>query len=59
MFQYASYLVPTTHASLIIQSTMGIATPKEWSIELGFLVLAIYLVGFVFLAKVKALWRES
>ena len=59
LFQYASYLVPTTHASLIIQSTMGIATPKEWSIEFGFLVLVIYLVGFVFLAKVKALWRES
>jgi len=52
-------MVPTTHASLIIQSTMGIATPKGWSIELGFLVLVIYLVGFVFLAKVKALWREN
>jgi hypothetical protein len=38
---------------------MGITTPKEWSIELGFLVLMMYLVGFVFLAKVKALWRES
>jgi ABC-2 type transport system permease protein len=59
LFQYVSYMVPTTHASLIIQSTMGIATPKEWSIEFGFLVLVLYLVGFVFLAKVKALWRES
>jgi ABC-2 type transport system permease protein len=57
-FQYASYFVPTTHASLIIQSTMGIPTPKEWSIELGLLVQVLYLVGFMFLAKVKALWRE-
>src|ERR1044071_5122567 len=32
--QYVSYFVPTTHASLIIQSTMGISTPKEWSLEL-------------------------
>lgn len=56
--QYASYFVPTTHASLIIQSTMGISTPKEWSIELGLLVQVLYLIGFVFLAKVKALWRE-
>lgn len=56
--QYASYFVPTTHASLIIQSTMGIPTPKEWSVELGLLVQILYLIGFVFLAKVKALWRE-
>ena len=57
--QYVSYFVPTTHASLIIQSTMGLSTPKEWSIELGLLVQIVYLLGFVFLAKVKALWREN
>jgi ABC-2 type transport system permease protein len=57
--QYASYFVPTTHASLMIQSTMGLPTPKEWSIELGLLVQVAYLVGFVILAKVKAVWRES
>jgi ABC-2 type transport system permease protein len=56
--QYVSYFVPTTHASLIIQSTMGISTPKEWSIELGLFVQVLYLLGFVFLAKAKALWRE-
>jgi hypothetical protein len=38
---------------------MGLATPKGWSIEFGFLVLGLYMVAFVFLAKVKALWRES
>ena len=57
--QYASYFVPTTHASLIVQNIMGLATPKEWSIELGLLVQLVYLIGFVFLAKVKALWREN
>jgi ABC-2 type transport system permease protein len=43
----------------MIQTTMGLPTPKEWSIELGLLVQVAYLVGFVMLAKVKALWRES
>jgi ABC-2 type transport system permease protein len=57
--QFASYFVPTTHASLMIQTTMGLPTPKEWSIELGLLVQVSYLVGFVILAKVKAVWRES
>ena len=57
-FQYASYFVPTTHASLMIQSMMGIATPKEWSIEFGLFVQVAYLIGFVILAKVKALWRD-
>jgi ABC-2 type transport system permease protein len=58
-FQFASYFVPTTHASLMIQTTMGLPTPKEWSIELGLLVQVVYLVGFVILAKAKALWREN
>jgi ABC-2 type transport system permease protein len=57
--QYVSYFVPTTHASLMIQTTMGLPTPKEWSIELGLLVQVAYLAGFVILAKVKAIWRES
>ena len=57
--QFVSYFVPTTHASLMIQTTMGLPTPKEWSIELGLLVQVAYLVGFVILAKVKAVWRES
>ena len=40
-----SYFVPTTHASLMIQSMMGIATPKEWSIEFGLFVQVAYLIG--------------
>ena len=57
--QYLSYLVPTTHASLILQFTMGMDTPKEWSISLAFVVLFSYLIGFLILAKFKALWREN
>src|SRR5207247_7383655 len=36
--QYLAYVVPTTHASLMLQYTMGLPTPKEWSISLGLLV---------------------
>jgi ABC-2 type transport system permease protein len=56
--QYLSYAVPTTHASIIIQYTMGLPTPKEWSVPLGVAVQIAYLVGLVILAKTKALWRE-
>lgn len=56
--QYLAYIVPTTHASLMLQYTMGLPTPKEWSIALGLLVQVSYLIGFVMLAKTKAIWRE-
>jgi len=58
VLQYLSYLIPTTHASLILQYTMGFPVPKNWSITLGVGVQIIYLVGFVVLAKTKAIWRE-
>jgi ABC-2 type transport system permease protein len=57
--QYVAYLVPTTHASLILQYIMGFSTPKEWSIALGFGVQITYLILFIVLAKTKALWREA
>ena len=57
--QYVAYLVPTTHASLMLQYTMGFPTPEEWSIVLGFGVQFAYLIGFIVLAKTKALWREA
>jgi hypothetical protein len=38
---------------------MGLETPKEWSLAYGFMVQMIYLVGFLFLAKTKAMWREN
>ena len=56
--QYVAYLVPTTHASLMLQYTMGFPTPKEWSVALGLLVQVGYLIGFVILARTKAIWRE-
>jgi ABC-2 type transport system permease protein len=56
--QYIAYVVPTTHASLMLQYIMGIPTPVGWSIGLGLMIQMIYLVGLVFLAKTKALWRD-
>jgi ABC-2 type transport system permease protein len=55
---YVAYLLPTTHASIILQYTMGLPTPKEWSVGLGIAVQLAYLVGLVLLAKTKAIWRE-
>jgi ABC-2 type transport system permease protein len=56
--QYISYLVPTTHSSIILQYTMGFQIPPGWSIGLGIGIQLVYLVGFVVLAKTKAIWRE-
>jgi ABC-2 type transport system permease protein len=59
--RYLAYAIPTTHASLIIQHTMGF--PQElgdgWSPELGFVVIIAYIVGFALLAETKAVWREN
>src|SRR5918911_3198259 len=55
---YLSYVVPTTHASIIVQYAMGLPTPKEWSVPLGVGVQIAYLIGLVILAKKKAMWRE-
>lgn len=54
-----AYLVPTTHASLMLQYIMGQETPQGWSLGFGFAVQIAYLVGFVVLAKTKAIWREG
>ncbi|MGA9167456.1 MAG: ABC transporter permease [Nitrososphaeraceae archaeon] len=56
--QYIAYVVPTTHASLILQYIMGMPTPEEWSVGLGLSIQVMYLVGFVLLAKTKAVWRD-
>src|SRR5438067_8576523 len=39
-----AYAIPTTHASLILQSIMGRGTPSDWSLGIGFTVLIAYLV---------------
>jgi ABC-2 type transport system permease protein len=54
-----AYAMPTTHASLMLQYIMGEPTPAEWSLGFGFAVQIAYLVGFVVLAKTKAIWREG
>jgi ABC-2 type transport system permease protein len=56
--QYIAYTVPTTHASLMLQYIMGIPTPEGWNVGLGLVIQVIYLVGFVLLAKTKAVWRD-
>jgi ABC-2 type transport system permease protein len=57
--QFISYLVPTTHASLMLQYSMGFSIPEGWSISLGLLVQSVYFVFFILVAKKKALWREN
>jgi ABC-2 type transport system permease protein len=57
--QPLAYAVPTTHASLIIKYIMTGEMPEGWSLGFGFAVQVAYLVGFVALAKTKAIWRES
>lgn len=57
--RYLSYAVPTTHASIMFQATMGLPVPSDWSLGFGFAVQVAYLVGFVALAKTKAIWRET
>lgn len=54
-----AYAMPTTHASLMLQYIMGNPTPPEWSLGFGFGVQIAYLIGFVALAKTKAIWRET
>src|ERR687897_1769830 len=56
--QFVAYSVPTTHASLMIQDSMGLATPETWSLFLGLAVQSAYLLFFLFLAKARAVWRD-
>jgi ABC-2 type transport system permease protein len=59
--RYLAYVIPTTHASLILQYAMGVpqALGDSWSPELGLAIIIAYIVGFAFLAKTKAVWREK
>jgi ABC-2 type transport system permease protein len=59
VLQPLAYAIPTTHASLMLQYVMGKPTPDFWSPGLGFAVQVAYLIGFVLLAKTKAIWREN
>jgi ABC-2 type transport system permease protein len=58
--RYLAYMIPTTHASLILQHGMGVPQDLEgWSPEIGFAVIFAYMIGFALLAKTKAIWREK
>jgi ABC-2 type transport system permease protein len=57
--RYVAYAIPTTHASLLMQSMMGLPTPAEWSFGMAFGVIISCLVGLVLLAMTKARWREK
>ena len=59
VLQPLAYAMPTTHASLMLQHVMGDPTPEGWSLGFGFAVQIAYLIGFVVLAKTKAIWRET
>jgi ABC-2 type transport system permease protein len=59
LLQPLAYALPTTHASLMLQYVMGMPTPTNWSLGFGFAIQIAYLVGFIALAKTKALWREN
>ncbi|MCI0557165.1 MAG: ABC transporter permease, partial [Nitrososphaera sp.] len=59
VLQPLTYAVPTTHASLMLQHIMGMPTPPEWSLGFGLAVQLAYLVGFVALAKTRAIWRDN
>jgi ABC-2 type transport system permease protein len=43
----------------MIQYSMGLKIPEEWSIWIGIFVEIVYATGFIILAKTKAIWRDS
>lgn len=57
--QYLAYVIPTTHASLILQHVMSLPTPHGWFPAFSFVVMVGYLAGFLTLAARKARWREG
>jgi ABC-2 type transport system permease protein len=58
--RYLAYVIPTTHASLILQQGMGAPQELEgWSPAIGFAIIFAYMIGFALLAQRKAVWREK
>jgi ABC-2 type transport system permease protein len=57
--RWLAYLAPTTHASVLVQSALGLTevTALEWLA--GLLVLVGFTAGFIALAALKARWREA
>lgn len=57
--QALAYLIPTTHASLVLQHAAGLPSPAGWTPPLGLAVMASYVAAFAVLAKFVAIWRET
>ena len=57
-FRFLAYLIPTTHLSILMQSTFGITSYSINQIELSWFVLIVYTVCFLLLATFKARWRQ-
>lgn len=57
--QTVAYLIPTTHASLLLQHAAGLTSPTGWTPFLGFAVMSAYLVVLGILTRYLAVWREN
>jgi len=51
-------LIPTTHASILIRSVIGMP-PDSFQILVSWLALPVFTLAFLSLALLKARWRES
>jgi len=58
ILQSASYLIPTTHASLLSLFSLGQKIPENWSPSIGVFALLLYTVSFACIALLKARWRQ-
>jgi ABC-2 type transport system permease protein len=57
-FRWVAELVPTTHASVLVQSSVGLSSiPGQ--VLLSWVALPAFTVVFLLLALFKAKWRES
>lgn len=56
--QLVSYFVPTTHASLMLQYSMGFPVPDGWSIYLGLLVRNLFWIFYANCQEKGVMARE-
>ena len=57
--QTVAYLVPTTHASLVMQHAAGLESPTGWTPGLGLAVMSLYVIVLGALTRYVAIWRET
>lgn len=58
VYRCLAYIVPTTHLSILMQSTLGVRVFEFGQLELSWGVLIAYTVLFLALASFKARWRQ-